>query len=351
MSVLTEKRRLQSSALVPAKRPRNEIAINGGGGNSQALIQKGPTRTSNLLAPIMLLTGHDAEICCAKFHPEGEILASAGYDRLIFLWTVYGECDNYHVIKSGHKGAILEMQFNTDGSNIFTASSDKTIGMFDAETGERLKRMKGHEAVVNSCASSRRGDQLVVSGSDDCSVKVWDVRRKAPVKSLQSTYQVTAVTFDDTAQQVFSGGIDNDIKVWDIRNDRSPMSLRGHSDTVTGLTLSMDGNFLLSNSMDSTMRSWDIRPYAPQERCMRMFMGHQRNFEMNLLRCSWSPDGKRVAAGSADRFVYVWDSHSSQLLYKLPGHAGCVNEVSFHPKESIIVSCSSDKQIYLGELQ
>lgn len=57
-------------------------------------------------------------------------------------------------------------------SNLFTASSDKTIGMFDVETGERLKRMKGHEAVVNSCSSSRRGDQLVVSGSDDCSIKV-----------------------------------------------------------------------------------------------------------------------------------------------------------------------------------
>ncbi|XP_039274232.2 U5 small nuclear ribonucleoprotein 40 kDa protein-like [Styela clava] len=350
MSALTAKRQSQMGALVPAKKAKQELALTNSS-NSGALVQKGPPRTSGLLAPIMLLTGHEGEICCAKFHPEGELLASAGYERLIFLWTVYGECDNYHVIKGGHKGAIVELQFNTDGKYIFTASTDKTVGMFDSETGEKIKRMKGHDSIVNSCASSRRGDQLVASGSDDCTVKVWDVRRKGAVKSLQSTYQVTSVTFNDTAQQIMSGGIDNDIKVWDIRNEKSSMSLRGHKDTITGLSLSADGSFLLSNSMDNTLRMWDVRPYAPQERCMRIFSGHQHNFEMNLLRCSWSPDGSRIAAGSANRFVHVWDARSSQLLYKLPGHAGCVNEVSFHPKEPIIMSCSMDKQIYLGELQ
>lgn len=55
----------------------------------------------------------------------------------------------------------------------------------------------------------------------------------------------------------------------------------------------------------------------------------------NLLRCSWSPDGSKVAAGSADRFVHVWDTTSRRLLYKLPGHNGSVNEIQFHPKEPI----------------
>lgn len=58
-------------------------------------------------------------------------------------------------------------------------------------------------------------------------------------------------------------------------------------------------------------------------------------FFKNLLRCSWSPDGRKVAAGSGDRFVYIWDTASRQVLYKLPGHAGSVNEVDFHPYEPI----------------
>jgi len=122
-----------------------------------------------------------------------------------------------------------------------------------------------------------------------------------------------------------------------------------HQDTVTGLSLSPDGSYLLSNSMDCSLRIWDIRPYATQ-RNIKTFTGLEHNFEKNLLKCSWSPDGKRVTGGSSDRFVYIWDTTSRQIEYKLPGHSGSVNDVQFHPKEQIIASCSSDKTIFLGDL-
>lgn len=78
--------------------------------------------------------------------------------------------------------------------------------------------------------------------------------------------------------------------------------------------------------------------------------GHLHNFERNLLRCDYSPDGARVTCGSADRQVHVWEQASRKLLYKLPGHNGSVNEVVFHPKEPVIGSASSDKTLFLGEL-
>lgn len=159
------------------------------------------------------------------------------------------------------------------------------------------------------------------------------------------------MSFNDTAEQVFSGGIDNDIKVWDIRKNELLYTMRGHTDTITGLTLSPDGSYLLSNAIDNTLRIWDVRPYAPQERCVKVFTGHQHNFEKNLLRCAWSSDGSKVSAGSADRFMYIWDTTTRRIIYKLPGHNGSVNDIDFHPNESIIVSGSSDKQIYLGEIE
>ena len=53
-----------------------------------------------------------------------------------------GECDNINVM-SGHTGAIVQLTFNQSGDTIYTASVDKTIGMFDSMTGQRIKRMKG----------------------------------------------------------------------------------------------------------------------------------------------------------------------------------------------------------------
>ena len=62
-------------------------------------------------------------------------------------------------------------------STMFTASTDKTLGIWDFETGARIKKLKGHNSFVNSCFPSRRGPQYIVSGADDCTVKVCLVER------------------------------------------------------------------------------------------------------------------------------------------------------------------------------
>ncbi|XP_075237742.1 U5 small nuclear ribonucleoprotein 40 kDa protein [Lycorma delicatula] len=332
------------------KRKGSELAVLDNRAIKKAHEEGYAGRVSNLFAPIMALEGHQGEIFSVKFHPEGQYLASTGFDRQIFIWTTYGECVNISAM-TGHSGAILELHFSTDGGTIFTCSTDHTVAMWDLETCQRIKKLKGHNSFVNTCHPARRGPQLIASGSDDCTIKVWDSRKKGQAITLNNTYQVTAVTFSDTAEQVLSGGIDNDIKIWDLRKNALIQRMRGHTDSVTGLCLSPDGSYVLSNSMDNSLRIWDIRPYAPQERCVKILSGHQHNFEKNLLRCCWSPDGSKVSAGSADRYVYIWDTTTRRILYKLPGHNGSVNDVHFHPNEPIIMSGSSDKVIYLGELE
>ena len=75
-------------------------------------------------APIMMLTGHGGEIFCSRFHPGGQTIASAGFDREIYLWNVFGDCENFAVLK-GHKAPILDMHWTPDGKNkIIVTSSD-----------------------------------------------------------------------------------------------------------------------------------------------------------------------------------------------------------------------------------
>jgi Prp8 binding protein len=307
-------------------------------------------RTSNLLAPIMLLTGHKAEVFSMKFSPNGKNIASASFDKTVCLWRVHGECENYAVLK-GHTSAVLEVHWSSGEDYLFSASADKTMQVWDPNVGERIKKCKGHNSFVNSCNPVRRGPQKVVTGSDDCTIKLWDVRMKGCQDTLQAGFPVTSVVFSEHGDQIFSGGIDNDIKVWDTRKNQVVMTLEGHTDSITGMKLSPDGNFLLSNAMDQTVRIWDIRPYCSTPRNTKIFQGAMHNFEKTLLKCSWSPDGTKVSAGSADRFVYVWDVASKRILYKLPGHRVTVNETDFHPDEPIIGSASSDFTIFLGEIK
>ncbi|OKL58624.1 hypothetical protein UA08_06221 [Talaromyces atroroseus] len=306
--------------------------------------------TSGLAAPIMELTGHSGEIFATRFDPTAQNIASGSMDRTIMLWRTYEQCENYGVL-TGHKGAVLDLQWSRDSQFIFSASADMTIASWDVETGQRIRRHVGHEEVINCLDISRRGQELLVSGSDDGYIGIWDPRHKAALDFLETDFPITAVALSDAGNEIFTGGIDNDIKVWDIRKKAVIYSLFGHNDTVTSLQISPDSQTLLSNSHDSTVRTWDIRPFAPADRSIRTFDGAPVGLEKNLIRASWDPKGEKIAAGSGDRSVVVWDVKTGKLLYKLPGHKGTVNDVRFSPNdEPIVVSGSSDRNIMLGEL-
>lgn len=177
--------------------------------------------------------------------------------------------------------------------------------------------------------------------------QLWDLRVRDAVKVVPSRYQLTSVAMSESAERLYFGGIDNEIRVrracgaagapapltreprqvWDVRKDAELYRLAGHADTITGLSLSPDGNHLLSNGMDNALLCWDVRPFVAGHRCVKTFRGAAHSFEKNLLRCAWAPNGSRVSCGSADRFVYVWDFADCRLLYRLPGHQGSVNQV------------------------
>ena len=110
-------------------------------------------------------------------------------------------------------------------------------------------------------------------------------------------------------------------QVLDIRSPSSPLpSLTGHTDTPTSLSISPNGNFLLSPSLSSQTIIHDIRPFSPSpSRIHRVLVGAPAGFENTLLRGAWSKDdgGKRVGVGGADRTVCIWDVESGQVQYKV----------------------------------
>ncbi|KAI9823361.1 MAG: hypothetical protein M1826_007772 [Phylliscum demangeonii] len=339
------------------KRQKSDANLGGGtsvavvnhSAQNGALIQAVP-RTSGLLSPIMELTGHSGEVFATRFDPSGQHIASGSMDRSILLWNTYGACENYGVLH-GHKGAVLDLHWSRDSRVIFSASADMTVASWDLETGSRIRKHVGHDEVINCLDVSRRGPELLVSGSDDGCMAVWDPRQKEAVDVIETDFPITAVALAEAGNELYSAGVDNDIKVWDLRKKAVAYTMAGHTDTVTSLAISPDSQTLLSHAMDSSVRTWDIRPFAPVDRHVKTYDGAMSGLEKNLVRASWHPTGEKIAAGGGDRTVVIWDVRTGKLLYKLPGHKGSVNDVRFHPgSEPIIVSGSSDRNLMLGEL-
>ncbi|EGP88445.1 unnamed protein product [Zymoseptoria tritici ST99CH_1E4] len=336
------------------KRQKSDADLNGGAltrtnGGSSALIQGSYSNASNLQSPVMQLTGHTAEVFCGRFSPDGAHIASGSMDRSILLWNTTGDCANYGLL-SGHKSAILDLHWSRDSQVIYSASADKTVASFNVETGERIRKHVGHEEVINCLDVSRRGEEFLVSGSDDGSISIWDPRAKAAIEYIETQYPVTAIALSEAGNECYSGSIDNDIQVWDLRMKKVQYTLTGHVDTITSLAVSPDGQELLSYALDSTVRTWDVRPFAPKERGVRVFDGANVGLEKNLVRASWDAEGKRIAAGGGDGSATVWESKTGKMLHKLPGHKGTVNDVRISPDGSMVLSASTDRSLLLGEL-
>jgi Prp8 binding protein len=245
------------------------------------------------------------------------------------------------------------------------------LASWDLETGLRIRRHVGHEEVINTMDISKRGEEILISGSDDGYIGIWDPRTKAAADYIQTEFPVTAVALAEAGNELYSGGIDNDIKVWDMRRKAVIYSMLGHTDTISSLRVSPDSQSLLSNSMDSTVRTWDVRPFAPTERHIRTFDGAPAGNEKNLIKASWGSDGKKVAAGAGDGTVVVWNNDTGKLMYKLPGHKGTVNCAELSPSSDpigefcssrpfqhphtndvqTVLSGSSDRRLLLGELK
>ena len=90
-----------------------------------------------------------------RFSPDGQHLATAGMDSNIFLWDVYGECENYALLQ-GHKNAVLEICWNWDGTQVCSSSADKTVGIWDAAVSFHFVKL----CLVRKADSETEGSRL-----------------------------------------------------------------------------------------------------------------------------------------------------------------------------------------------
>ncbi|KAK0542894.1 hypothetical protein OC846_006600 [Tilletia horrida] len=321
-------------------------------------------RTSSLQSPIIALSqAHGAEILDVKFSPhDGAYIAAASADKTISIWETYGSNRNLTMLTGGHSKAVTALAWSPSAPSsqpkLFSASVDGTITVWNPLKGIKLRRLRGHKATVNTIACTRGPREILASGSDDGSVLLWDPDSRHPIDSIDFGYPVTALAFSEDGSQLFIGSVDNDITVFDLAKHQTSYTLRGHTDTVAFLAVSPSASQLLSASLDSTVRVWDVRPFVPEPppghvgspRLHRTLTGTSAGFESFLIRGAWSRDGLSVAWGGGDRTVTIWDVEKSLITYKLPGHKGTCTAVDMHPRENIIVSASTDQTLLLGEI-
>ena len=164
-------------------------------------------------------------------------------------------------------GPINCIALSKDGSLIVSGSGDRSVQVWDAKTGEQLRELQGHTRCVHSVAFSPDGNQIV-SGSWDQSVRVWDANTGEQLRELQGhTSGVTSVAFSLDGNQIVSGSWDHSVRVWDAKTGEHLGELQGHTNSVRSAAFSPDGDKFISGlgvqslRVDSSLdSSWAVNP-------------------------------------------------------------------------------------------
>jgi F-box/WD-40 domain protein MET30 len=173
----------------------------------------------------------------------------------------YGRC-NTKVFK-GHTNGVMALQFF---DNILaTGSYDSTVKIWDMETGEELRTLRGHTSGVRCLQFD---DTKLISGSLDSTLRIWNWRTGECLATLPGhTAGVISLHFDSNI--LVSGSIDKTAKVWNFE-DKSSVTLRGHSDWVNCVRIDTASRTVFTASDDCTVKLWDL----DTKRCIKLFEGH-----------------------------------------------------------------------------
>ena len=260
------------------------------------------------------LTGHTNNVTSVAFSPNGCALVSGSTDKTIKLW----DAASGQLLRTltGHANSVSPVAFSPDGRTLVSGSADKTIKLWDAASGQLVRTLTGHADAVSSVAFSPDGRALA-SGSRDKTIKLWDAASGQLLRTLTGhAYFVSSVAFSPDGRALASGSWDKTIKLWDAASGqllrrRLLRTLTGHTEGVIHVAFSPNGRTLVSGSTDKTIKLWD----AASGQLLRTLTGHTGQ----LFSIAFSPDGRAFASGSWDKTIKLWDAASGQLLRTLTG--------------------------------
>ena len=272
---------------------------------------------------------------------DGTRIVSGSSDSTLRIWNATtGE--PIGPTMRGHEGGVAGVAFSPDATRIASASWDGTLRVWDATTGQPIGvPFKGHRRGVLSAAFSADGKRIV-SGSGDATVRLWDAQTGQSIgEPLQGhTDSVMSVAFGANGERIVSASWDRTARLWDAKAGQSAaFTMRGHVGPVLSVALNPDGTRIVTGSEDGTLRVWDA---TTGQAVGNPLKGHGAE----ISSVAFSPDGTRIVSGSADKTVRMWDATTGRPVGSpMVGHSDSVRSIAFAPDGDRIVSASRDNTL------
>jgi WD40 repeat protein/serine/threonine protein kinase len=298
------------------------------------------------------LQGHSGPVHGIAFSPDSRRLVTASWDQTLKLW----DCSSGQeaLTLRGHNGAVNGASFSPDGNRLYSWGREGHLRIWDAapladQTADRLLfTLRGHTDGVYNLALDDGGRRLIsVGGAADRTLRVWDFQSGKLLHVLRGhEYVVQSVAAAVAGSEVASVGWDGTLRFWDLdrgvqkRVIRPELSVLPHPRSdgfrnfLFDVAYSKDDRNVLIGCEDGVMRLFS----RDTGKLLREFKGHT-GFVYNV---SVKSDGKKYASAGEDGTVRIWDAESGEQLLRYRGHRDRVTTVAFAWGGHSVFSASAD---------
>lgn len=322
------------------------------GGGQQARSTPTPNHGSNPGKTLFTYRGAQGSVSGVAWSPDGKYIASVGEEgSTVQVWdALTGQLQATYTVHYEGAGVSLPA-WSPDGAYLATGGCDGVAKVLDAKTGKLLLAYHGHAvSEQGACVAvvwSPNGKYIASGGND--TVQVWD----AMTGQLQAKYGnggVMSLAWSPDGAYVATGGDAPTVQVWNAMTGKLLLTYRGHSAHVIGVIWSPDGKYIASASNDHTVQVWDAMTGTRR-------LTYRAEANGNPISPAWSPNGKYIVVSEFREStpevnksdVEVFDATTGKLILTYRGHSSLVWSLAWSPDGTRIASGSEDGTVQIWQ--
>ncbi|CAD6259813.1 unnamed protein product [Miscanthus lutarioriparius] len=298
------------------------------------------------------LIGYNDEILDLKFVGEEEqYLAVATNLEQVRVYDVASMSCSY--VLAGHTEIVVCIDTCVSASGktlVVTGSKDNTVRLWDAERKSCIGIGKGHLGAVGSVAFSKKTKNFFVSGSSDRTIKVWtwddtlsDAEDEVPLKAkavvAAHDKDINSLAVSPNDGLVCSGSEDRTACIWKLPNLVSSIVLKGHKRGIWSVEFSPVEQCVMTSSGDRTIKIWSVADGS----CLKTFEGHTSS----VLRTSFLSRGTQVVSCGSDGLVKLWTIKTNECIATYDKHDGKVWALAVGMKTEMVATGGTDSVLNL----
>jgi len=239
-----------------------------------------------------------------------------------------------------HIGSINSIDFSKGGKLLLSGSSDHNIKLWDVESASLINTFSEHVTVTRDVKFTPDGKSAI--SAENSYIVYWRNAVDGPIGKLifyGHTGTVYSVDMSNDMNTIISGSQDKTIKVWDAQNGDLLKTIIDHNGTVYDVEFNPVNDQFASCSADSTIKIWNSETFE----LIKTLKGNNSG----LRSISYHSSGNYIASSGSDSLIYIWDLSTGEVFRTLEGHTASIRKVKFSRSGDKIISGGSDDNVII----